>query len=87
MKKPHFWEKAKRELIKKDRQLGKIIRAYPKDFLFTKSDPYYTLARAIVGQQISVKAAQAVWERFERKIKIVTPKKQSNIKDVDKLFK
>ena len=75
MKKPHFWEKAKRELIKKDRQLGKIIRAYPKDFLFTKSDPYYTLARAIVGQQISVKAAQAVWERFERKIKIVTPKK------------
>ena len=74
MKKPHFWEKAKRELIKKDRQLGKIIRAYPKDFLFTKSDPYYTLARAIVGQQISVKAAQAVWDRFEKKIKIVNPK-------------
>ena len=74
MKKPHFWEKAKVDLVNKDRRLGKIIKLYPKDFLFTKSDPFYTLARAIVGQQISVKAAQAVWERFEKKIKIVTPK-------------
>ncbi len=74
MKKPYFWEKAKSELIRIDKQLGKIIKTYPNDFLFTKSDPFYTLARAIVGQQISVKAAQAVWERFEKKIKIVTPK-------------
>ena len=74
MKKPHFWEKAKIELINKDKRLGRIIKTYPKDFLFTKSDPYYTLARAIIGQQISVKAAQAVWERFEKKVKIVNPK-------------
>ena len=74
MKKPHFWEKAKVELIRKDRQLGEIIKAYPEDFLFSKSDPFYTLSRAIVGQQISVKAAQAVWERFEKKIIIVNPK-------------
>ena len=67
MKKPYFWEKAKSELIRKDKRLGKIIKTYPNDFLFTKSDPFYTLARAIVGQQISVKAAQAVWERFEKK--------------------
>ncbi len=73
MKKPHFWEKAKAQLIKKDARLGKIIKSYPRDFLFTKSDPYYTLARAIVGQQISVKAAQAVWNRFEKKIESVTP--------------
>ena len=74
MKKPHFWEKAKVELIRKDKQLGEIIKAYPEDFLFSKSDPFYTLSRAIVGQQISVKAAQAVWERFEKKIIIVNPK-------------
>ena len=46
---------------------------YSKDFLFSKSDPFYTLARSIVGQQISVKAAQAVWDRFEIKVKKVTP--------------
>ena len=73
MKKPFFWEKAKKVLISKDKKLGEIITNYPKDFLFSKSDPFYTLARSIVGQQISVKAAQAVWNRYESKVKIVTP--------------
>ena len=68
MKKPIFWEKAKKELRQKDRKLGLIIENYPKDFLFTKSDPFYTLARSIVGQQISVRAAQAVWDRIENKL-------------------
>ena len=67
MKKPFFWEKAKKVLISKDKKLGEIIKSYPRDFLFSKSDPYYTLARSIVGQQISVKAAQAVWNRYEKK--------------------
>ena len=79
MKKPFFWEKAKKALINKDKRLGKIISAYPKDFLFTKSDPFYTLARSIVGQQISVKAAQAVWDRYEKKIKKVNPKNTLNM--------
>ncbi len=74
MEKPHFWEKAKKELIKKDKKLGEIIKKYPQDFLFSKSDPFYTLARSIVGQQISVKAAQAVWDKYENKINKVTPK-------------
>ena len=73
MEKPQFWERAKKDLIKKDKKLAKIIQNYPNDFLFTKSDPFYTLARSIVGQQISVKAAQAVWVKFERKIKNVCP--------------
>ena len=75
MKKPFFWEKAKKVLQTKDKKLGKIISNYPKDFLFSKSDPFYTLARSIVGQQISVQAAQAVWERYEKKIKKITPSK------------
>jgi len=78
MKKPFFWEKAKKELTRKDKKLGKIIAHYPKDFLFSKSDPFYTLARSIVGQQISVKAAQAVWDRFEKKINKVTAKNTLN---------
>ena len=74
MEKPYFWEKAKKELKLKDQKLGKIIENYPKDFLFSKSDPFYTLARSIVGQQISVTAAQAVWDRVENKLKIIKPK-------------
>ena len=79
MKKPIFWETAKKDLVKKDKRLGKIIQSYPKDFLFTKSDPFYTLARSIVGQQISVNAAQAVWDRFEKKIESITPKEVKNV--------
>ncbi len=74
MEKPHFWEKAKKDLIKKDKKLGEIIKNYPSDFLFSKSDPFYTLSRSIVGQQISVKAAQAVWDKFELKVKKINPK-------------
>ncbi len=73
MEKPLFWEIAKKDLIIKDKKLGKIIKDYPKDFLFSKSDPFYTLFRSIVGQQISVKAAQAVWDRIENKIKKIEP--------------
>ena len=73
MKKPIFWEKAKKDLKKKNKKLGKIISTYPKDFLFSKSDPFYTLARSIVGQQISVQAAQAVWNKYEKKIKKINP--------------
>ena len=73
MKKPFFWEKAKKVLIRKDKKLGKIISNYPTDFLFSKSDPFYTLARSIVGQQISVKAAQAVWDKLENKVERIEP--------------
>ena len=79
MKKPIFWEKAKKYLISKDKKLGNIIKSYPKDFLFSKSDPFYTLSRSIVGQQISVKAAQAVWDNFEKKAKIIKPRKVYNM--------
>lgn len=70
---PKFWNKAKVYLRKKDKRLGKIIESYPNDFLFSKSDPFMTLARSIVGQQISVKAAQSVWDRLEIKIVKVNP--------------
>ena len=74
MEKPYFWEKAKKDLIKRDKNLGRIIKNYPKDFLFSKSDPFYTLSRSIVGQQISVKAAQSVWDKLEFKVKKINPK-------------
>ena len=73
-KPPIFWQKAKKALSAKDKKLSKIIESYPYDFLFSKSDPFFTLARSIVGQQISVKAAQSVWDRLEIKIKKINPK-------------
>ena len=78
-KPPKFWKRGKNYLIKKDKKLGSLIKSYPKDYLFTKSDPFLTLARSIVGQQISVKAAQSVWDRLEIKIKKVSPQ---NIKKI-----
>jgi len=72
-KPPIFWQKAKKALSAKDKKLSKIIGSYPSDFLFSKSDPFFTLARSIVGQQISVKAAQSVWDRLEIKIKKIKP--------------
>ena len=73
-KPPIFWQKAKKTLSNKDKKLSKIIESYPHDFLFSKSDPFFTLARSIVGQQISVKAAQSVWNRLEIKVKQINPK-------------
>ena len=72
-KEPFFWSIAKKELKKKDKKLGKLIDTYPNDFLFSKSDPFLTLARSITGQQISVKAAQSVWDKLELKIGKITP--------------
>ena len=78
-KTPVFWEKAKKHIKKCDKKLGSIIELYPNDFLFSKSDPFYTLARSIVGQQISVKAAQSVWNKLENKCKKINAK---NIKSI-----
>jgi len=72
-KPPIFWQNAKKALSKKDKKLSKLIESYPHDFLFSKSDPFFTLARSIVGQQISVKAAQSVWDRLEIKVKKIKP--------------
>ena len=62
--KPEYWDKAKRALAKRDPVMATIMRAHPKIFLAKRGDPFVTLARAICGQQISVKAAQAVWDRL-----------------------
>ena len=71
--KPAYWDKAKRELSRSDPVLGAIIRRYPRIHLEPRGDPFHTLARSIVGQQISVKAAQAVWNRLLDALPAVTP--------------
>ena len=64
---PAYWQKAKRALSKKDSVLRKIIKKYNKGFLTTKNNPFLSLCRTIVGQQISTKAADSIWAKFEKK--------------------
>jgi len=61
--KPEYWDKAKRSLARRDPVMGGIMRRFPKVHITPRGDPFHTLARAIVGQQISVKAAQSVWNK------------------------
>ncbi|MBL0147807.1 MAG: DNA-3-methyladenine glycosylase 2 family protein [Ideonella sp.] len=61
---PAFWDDACRHLTKRDRVMRKLIPQFGEARLQSKGDAFTTLARSIVGQQISVKAAQSVWERF-----------------------
>ena len=72
-KPPLFWTEAKKFLSAKDKKLAEIIAMCPNDFLFSKHNPFLTLSRSIVGQQISVKAAQSVWNRLEKKVTKVNP--------------
>ncbi len=62
---PEFWEDACKHLMKKDRVMKRLIPQFGDACLQTRGDAFVTLARSIVGQQISVKAAQTVWDRFE----------------------
>lgn len=70
---PYFWEEACRHLVKKDRVMKRLIPQFGDACLQTRGDAFVTLARSIVGQQISVKAAQTVWDRFAKLPKRMTP--------------
>jgi DNA-3-methyladenine glycosylase II len=59
-----FWDDACKHLVKRDRVMKKLIPRLGEGRLESRGDAFTTLARSIVGQQISVKAAQAVWDRF-----------------------
>jgi len=64
---PVYWERAKRILSKRDPVLRKVIKKYKRGFLTTRNDPFFSLCRTIVGQQISTKAADSIWSKFEKK--------------------
>jgi DNA-3-methyladenine glycosylase II len=70
---PDYWMEACKHLVKKDRVMKRLIPQYPDTTLQSRGDAFSTLARSIVGQQISVKAAQTVWHRFEALLKQMTP--------------
>tara|TARA_Y100001968_G_scaffold176307_1_gene161553 strand:- start:217 stop:846 length:630 start_codon:yes stop_codon:yes gene_type:complete len=71
---PEYWSEACAELCVKDPVLAKVIKKYPGPILTSKGDLFSTLIRSIVGQQISVLAADAVWGRFSALVGEISPK-------------
>ncbi|MCV2348859.1 DNA-3-methyladenine glycosylase 2 family protein [Paucibacter sp. Y2R2-4] len=61
---PDYWDEACRHLVKRDRVMKKLIPQFGEARLQGRSDAFTTLARSVIGQQISVKTAQAAWEKF-----------------------
>ena len=80
MRKPSYWNKAKSFLSKKDKVMKKLINYYKDGALVTRNDVFFSLCKSIIGQQISVAAANSVFLKFEK-----TCKGKINAKNVNKL--
>jgi DNA-3-methyladenine glycosylase II len=70
---PDYWEEACKHLSKKDRVMKRLIPKFGDACLESRGDAFTTLARSVVGQQISVKAAQSVWDKFAALPRKLTP--------------
>ena len=80
---PNYWNKAKRHLSKKDKIMSKLIKNYqsPSEIILTsRKDVFFSLCKSIIGQQISVAAANSVFLRFKNKCR-----NRINAKSVSKL--
>ena len=67
---PKYWKKAKNYLSKKDKVLAKLIKSYqsPSEIILTsRRNIFFSLCKSIIGQQISVAAANAVFSKFKKK--------------------
>jgi len=70
---PAYWSDACKHLIKKDRVMRRLIPQFGAASLQSRGDAFVTLARSVIGQQISVRAAQTIWERFAKLSSRLTP--------------
>ena len=68
-KPPSYWKTGKIILSKKDKVIKKLIKEYPDKYLTTRKDIFFSLCKSIIGQQISVSAANAVFLKFKKKCK------------------
>ena len=81
---PDYWQRATRALSRNDPIMARLIRGYPEAMLSSRGDPFQTLLRSIVGQQISVKAADSVWSRVCAAVGVITPE-AVYVKEIDAL--
>ena len=68
-KPPKYWARAKKILSKKDKVMKKLIKDYKDGSLVTRNDVFFSLCKSIIGQQISVAAANSVFLKFNNKCK------------------
>ena len=68
-KKPYYWSRAIKALSKKDKVMKGLILKYQDKFLTTRKDLFYSLCKSIIGQQISVAAANSVFNKFSKACK------------------
>ena len=86
-KAPNYWYKAKTHLMKKDKVMKKIIRKYSDKNLTTRRDVFFSLCKSIIGQQISVAAANSVFSKFKLTCKDKINPKNVNLITTSKLKK
>ena len=80
-KRPKYWNNAVKYLSKKDPVMKKLISQYKDKTLTTRKDIFYSLCKSIVGQQISVQAANSVFKKFEKVCNgKINPKKINKLK-------
>src|SRR3954454_16356670 len=70
---PAYWEQATRELAASDEVMRKLTLRFHGTLLHSHGDAFSTLARSILGQQISVKAADSIWKKLIQTVGAVTP--------------
>ena len=69
-KPPKYWTRAKKILSKRDKVMKKLINNYHDGCLVTRNDVFFSLCKSIIGQQISVAAANSVFSRFKKNVRI-----------------
>ena len=70
---PRYWKRAIKTLSRKDKVLKGLILKYNDKFLTTRKDIFYSLCKSIIGQQISVSAANSVFRKFRSKTRKINP--------------
>ena len=71
---PDYWSQATHELAQNDAVMAALIQRYPDSIMSARGQPFYTLVRSVVGQQISVRAADSIWARLEALCPRMTPR-------------
>lgn len=70
---PPYWQQAVAHLSKTDTVMAQLIASYPHASLVSRGDPFLTLVRSVVGQQISVRAADTIWLRLRDTVPDISP--------------
>nr|WP_300339278.1 DNA-3-methyladenine glycosylase [Accumulibacter sp.] len=70
---PRYWQQASADLARGDPVLAGLVERFSGTALVSRGEPFVTLVRSIVGQQISVKAADSVWQRFAAALPAINP--------------